>query len=75
MRYIRYPYVPFWGFTFTPNGEALYNASSSVDFELPESDFVNLVIKILQYAGISIREQEVSAAAKSEEIQDAQQKQ
>lgn len=75
MRYIRYPYIPFWGFSFTPNGEALYNAASSVDFELPQSDFVNLVIKILQYAGISIREQEVSAAAKSEEIQDAQQKQ
>jgi hypothetical protein len=75
MRYIRYPYIPNWGFIFTPNGEALYNAASSVDFELPQSDFVNLVVKILQYAGISIREQEVSAAAKSEEIQDAQQKQ
>lgn len=75
IRYIRYPQIPIWGFISTQSGEAFYNASASVDFELPESDFVNLVVKILQYAGISIREQEVSAAAKSEEIQDAQQKQ
>jgi hypothetical protein len=33
------------------------------------------VVKILQYAGISIRETEVVSAAKSEEIQDSQQKQ
>ena len=75
IRYIRYPYIPLWSFITTPNGEALFDSASSVDFELPDSDFVNLVVKILQYAGISIREQEVAAAAKSEEIQDAQQKQ
>ena len=75
IRYIRYPYIPLWSFISTVNGEALFNSATSVDFELPDSDFVNLVVKILQYAGISIREQEVAAAAKSEEIQDAQQKQ
>jgi hypothetical protein len=45
------------------------------DFELPLSDFSGLVVKILQYAGVSIREMEVVQAAKSEEIQDSQQKQ
>ena len=45
------------------------------DFELPESDFTNLVLKILQYSGVTIRESEIVQAAKSEEIQDAQQKQ
>lgn len=75
IRYIRYPHIPLWSYISTPNGEALFDSSTSVDFELPENDFVNLVVKILQYAGISIREKEVAAAAKSEEIQDAQQKQ
>ena len=45
------------------------------DFELPKSDFSNLVIKILQYSGVSIREADIIQAAKSEELQDAQQKQ
>ena len=39
------------------------------------SDFSDLVVKILQYAGVSIREQEVIAAAKAEELQEIQQKQ
>jgi len=51
------------------------NDSNYVDFELPLDDFANLVIKILEYAGISIREQDVVSAAKAEEVQDIQQKQ
>jgi hypothetical protein len=36
--------------------------------------FANLVVKILEYSGISIREQDVVSAAKSEEVQDIQTK-
>jgi hypothetical protein len=76
-QYIRYPKDPVWSYTNISAGQPVFNASAFnyQDFELPLSDFANLVVKILQYAGISIRETEVVSAAKSEEIQDSQQKQ
>ena len=77
--YIRYPVDPKWTYIATSltDSDPLFNESAAdyQDFELPKSDFVNLVLKILQYAGVSIREAEVVQAAKSEELQDAQQKQ
>jgi hypothetical protein len=75
-QYLRYPKDPQWTYT-SPSGDPLFDPSSSTyqDFELPLDDFANLVIKILEYAGISIREQEVVSAAKAEEVQDIQQKQ
>ena len=79
MGYIRYPVDPKWTYiaTSATDSDPLFNQSASdyQDFELPKSDFVNLVLKILQYAGVSIREAEVVQAAKAEELQDAQQKQ
>jgi hypothetical protein len=75
-QYLRYPKDPQWTYT-SPSGDPLFDPSSSTyqDFELPLDDFANLVIKILEYAGISIRESEVVSAAKAEEVQDIQQKQ
>ncbi len=74
-QYLRYPKDPQWTYT-SPAGDPLFDPSSSTyqDFELPLSDFANLVIKILEYAGISIRESEVVSAAKAEEVQDIQTK-
>lgn len=74
-QYLRYPKDPQWTYT-SPSGDPLFDPSSSTyqDFELPLSDFANLVIKILEYAGISIRESEVVSAAKAEEVQDMQTK-
>lgn len=76
-QYLRYPKDPQWTYTVNGFGDPFFNPSDAnyVDFELPLDDFANLVIKILEYAGISIREQDVVAAAKSEEVQDIQQKQ
>lgn len=76
-QYLRYPKDPVWTYSTTALGDPLFNpgAASYQDFELPLTDFANLVIKILQYSGISIREQDVVAAAKSEEVQDIQTKQ
>lgn len=76
-QYLRYPKDPVWTYTTTLAGDPLFypGAAEYQDFELPIDDFANLVIKILEYAGISIREQDVVAAAKSEEVQDIQQKQ
>lgn len=76
-QYIRYPKDPNWTYSSINNGDPVFSASASgyQDFELPNSDFANLVVKILYYAGVQIREADVAQAAKSEEIQDAQQKQ
>ena len=76
-QYIRYPEDPNWTYNTIGNGEPVFSASASgyKDFELPNSDFANLVVKILYYAGVQIREADVAQAAKSEEVQDAQQKQ
>jgi hypothetical protein len=73
LSYVRYPVIPKW--TYTTVGDApLFNpgAIDYQDFELPESDKMNLIVRILQLAGISIREAEVVQAAKSEELQDKQ---
>lgn len=70
-QYIRYPKVPKWTFQTLAGGEPMFDPSQSdyQDFELPASDSINLVYKILQYAGISIREGDVVAYAQSEENQ------
>ena len=76
INYLRYPKEPKWTYN-SVSGDPLFNPSAFdyQDFELPMSDFSDLVVKILQYAGVSIREQEVIAAAKAEELQEIQQKQ
>jgi hypothetical protein len=74
--YIRYPKAPKWTWVSLSGGEPLFNQSALdyQDFELPLSDENNLIIKILQYAGLTIREADIVQAAKSEEIQDKQEK-
>lgn len=76
-QYIRYPEDPNWTYNSLSNGEPVFNPSTTLgyqDFELPESYEADLVLKILQYAGVSIRETEVVQAAKTEELQNIQEK-
>ena len=74
--YIRTPADPKWTWSVLSGGEPLFNqgATDYKDFELPLVDEPRLVVKILQYAGISIREAEIVQAAKAEEVQDKQEK-
>lgn len=74
--YIRYPKTPKWTWVSLSGGEPVFNQSALdyQDFELPLSDENNLIVKILQYAGLTIRETEIVQAAKAEEIQDKQEK-
>jgi uncharacterized protein YifN (PemK superfamily) len=74
--YLRYPKDPKWTYTSLAGGEALFNqgASDYQDFELPQAYETDLIIKICQYAGVSIREAEVVQAAKSDEVQSKQEK-
>ena len=57
-QYIRYPKDPKWTYISLSGGTPVFNQSQAdyQDFELPEDDVNNLVARILQYAGLSIRE-------------------
>lgn len=68
--YFRYPKDPKWTFTTLTNGEPVFNQSPGLgyqDFELPVEDEIKLVSKILQYAGMSIREIETVQFGGAEE--------
>ena len=73
--YIRYPLDPKWTFTTISNGSPIFDQSQSdyQDFELPLDDSNDLVAKILQYAGISIREADVFKFGQIEEQSQNQQ--
>lgn len=70
--YFRYPFDPKWTYVTLLNGEPSFDQTQFdyQDFELPIEDEVRLIMKILQYCGISIREGEVYQFAKTEENQD-----
>jgi len=58
LNYLKYPTDVKWGFTIdTELGNYIYNAQSSVNFELHQSDEPMLVDKILGYAGVMTRDQ------------------
>jgi hypothetical protein len=61
LQYIRKPLDPKWTYVEILNGEPVFDQSNSdyQDFELPESDAPSLIAKILQYAGVSIREKDL----------------
>ena len=75
--YIRYPKDPKWTYVDIASGEPVFDATASdyQDFELPASDEPSLVMKILQYAGVSIREKDLVTFGNNEELKEQQQEQ
>ena len=61
-----------WAYTIV-NEQALYNSTNSVDFELVESEEPKLVIKILELAGIVIKDPQLYQQAATEETETLQQ--
>jgi hypothetical protein len=61
--YLRYPKDPKWTYVSLAGGEPSFDQTQLdyQDFELPNEDEYKLVMKILQYCGISIRESEIVA--------------
>jgi hypothetical protein len=53
--YIKVPLEAAWGYQMV-YGEALYDSTTSVNFELQESEETELVIKILEFAGLAIQD-------------------
>ena len=60
--YTARPTSPSWGYVLV-NGKALYNSNTSTDFDLHVSEENNLVMRILQLAGISIKDQVLTGTA------------
>ena len=70
--YIKVPSEVAWGYQMV-YGEALYDATTAVNFELHESEETELVIKILGFAGLSTKEIQMYKVANSIEAQTTQQ--
>ena len=72
-QYIRYPKSPNWTYINVSDGSPAFNQSAAdfQDFELSPDDETSLVFKILQYAGMSIREiQAAQFGAEQEQIEE-----
>jgi len=69
--YFRYPKVPKWTYISLANGEPVFDQSQLdyQDFEIGAQNETSLVVKILQYCGISIRETLVAQFGKQEEME------
>jgi hypothetical protein len=61
LRYYKLPQgiVPKYGYTSTIPGVELYSAPNSVDFELPEQYFADLVQEVLMLVGVNLRDADV----------------
>jgi len=70
--YVDKPTTASFDYTIV-NGEALYNSTNSVDFELHESEETELVLKVLELAGISIEDPQLYQAAIQQEVKKLQQ--
>ena len=60
--YIEKPATPNWAYVVV-NKKALFNSTAKVDFDLHEAEESNLVMRILELAGITIKEQNLADVA------------
>jgi len=74
--YIRKPKQPKWTYQVV-GGNPLFNptATDYQDFEFPESMFNDLVVKILGYAGVEIREADIIQVSQGMEVNNNNQEQ
>ena len=70
--YIKKPTTPQWAYQIVFD-EPLYDAANSVDFELNPSEETELVIKILEMAGLLIKDYNLYNVVNQEEIETIQQ--
>jgi len=65
--FLRKPLNVKWAFTVGGQGQYVYDPSSnSQNFELESSEQVNVILRILQYSGIIIRDTQIIQAASAE---------
>lgn len=68
--YIRWPRTPNWTYSAITNGEPIFNINdpSYQDFEVSESEVYKLIMKICQYCGVQIREEQVVQYTQQQEL-------
>jgi len=68
--YIRWPRTPNWTYSAITNGEPIFNINdpSYQDFEVSESEVYKLIMKIYQYCGVQIREEQVVQYTQQQEL-------
>jgi|14BtaG_2_1085337.scaffolds.fasta_scaffold00874_6 hypothetical protein len=70
--YIRKPQDVVWGFTIGSLGQYVYDSSTSTQFELLNTEQNEVILRILAYAGIVIKDPQIvqaaSGAVQAEEI-------
>lgn len=68
--YVRKPIIPKWTYT-VQNGNAVFNggADDRQDIDLHDSLFEKFMIKLAGYAGLSLREQQITQAVSQESME------
>ena len=73
--YVKKPSKAVWGY-FVVNDKALYSVTTSINFELHPSEEIELVYKILKFAGVSMQRSDIAQAGQAlESLQIQQEKQ
>jgi hypothetical protein len=63
LTYIKKPSSPVWNYSTLANGAYQYTATGSTQFELDGSEQVNIILNILMYSGVIIRDPQVVQTA------------
>jgi hypothetical protein len=63
VQYVKKPTDIQWAFTTNPAGAYIYDSANSVDFELHNSERTEVILKILLYQGIVIRDPQIVQVA------------
>ena len=69
LQYYKEPASPVWGYQASGD-DYIYNSNTSTEFELPDSCHNDIIIKILKYVGINLRDADLSSYAVQTETQD-----
>ena len=78
--FIRKPFNPLWGFTVGSRGQYVYDSSTynpnnvpptgSINFELHPSEQTGLILRILGYAGVIVKDPSIIQVAQQQVMQD-----
>ena len=63
LEYIKKPDAPVWGFTIGSLGQYIYATGASTNFEISDLDQSELILRILAYAGLVVRDPEITQSA------------
>tara|TARA_R110000765_G_scaffold47857_4_gene98164 strand:+ start:812 stop:1753 length:942 start_codon:yes stop_codon:yes gene_type:complete len=73
--YLRKPIAPIWNFSIGGNGQYTFVPSTSFNFELHPAERMELILKILLYAGVVVKSPEIVDIAAQQVAQENQNQQ